>query len=104
MPYARVNGLSAVSVTYGVGGFSLFNAVVGAFNDLQEWNYARLPEFFGGGWGRVVNTEGELEAALIRAKDRKDEVALIEIQYDKWDCSEGIPMCGAGCRAAKSKT
>ncbi len=28
--YARVNGVSAVSVTYGVGGFSLLNAVVGS--------------------------------------------------------------------------
>lgn len=29
--YARVNGLGAVCVTYGVGGFSLVNAVVGAY-------------------------------------------------------------------------
>lgn len=29
--YARLTGLGAVCVTYGVGGFSLFNAVVGAF-------------------------------------------------------------------------
>ncbi|MDD5217680.1 MAG: thiamine pyrophosphate-binding protein [Candidatus Omnitrophica bacterium] len=29
--YARMNGISAVCVTYGVGGYSLFNAVVGAF-------------------------------------------------------------------------
>ena len=29
--YARLNGVGAVAVTYGVGGFSLFNAVVGAF-------------------------------------------------------------------------
>ncbi|MDD5084599.1 MAG: thiamine pyrophosphate-binding protein [Candidatus Omnitrophica bacterium] len=29
--YARINGVGAVCVTYGVGGFSLFNAAVGAF-------------------------------------------------------------------------
>lgn len=29
--YARVNGVGGVCITYGVGGFSLFNAVVGAF-------------------------------------------------------------------------
>ena len=29
--YARLNGVSAVCVTYGVGGFSLFNAIAGAY-------------------------------------------------------------------------
>ena len=29
--YARLNGVGAVCVTYGVGGFSVFNAVAGAF-------------------------------------------------------------------------
>ena len=29
--YARASGLGAVCVTYGVGGFSLFNAVVGSY-------------------------------------------------------------------------
>ncbi|MFA5271060.1 MAG: thiamine pyrophosphate-binding protein [Candidatus Omnitrophota bacterium] len=29
--YARLNGIGAVCVTYGVGGFSVFNAAVGAF-------------------------------------------------------------------------
>jgi len=29
--YARINGVGAVCITYGVGGFSLFNAAVGAF-------------------------------------------------------------------------
>ncbi len=29
--YARLNGISAVCITYGVGGFSLVNAVVGAY-------------------------------------------------------------------------
>ena len=39
----------------------------GPYNDIQNWQYHRLPEVFGGGWSCEVRTEGELEAALGRA-------------------------------------
>jgi len=57
----------------------------GPYNDLQMWKYHRLPEVFGGGWGCEVKTEGELEAALARAKAERDSLALIEVRLDRLD-------------------
>lgn len=48
--YARINGIGAVCVTYGVGGFSLFNAAVGAFAE-------RVPMVIISGAPRIVEHE-----------------------------------------------
>ena len=36
----------------------------GPFNDIPNWNYHRLPDLLGGGWGFEVRTEGDLDKAL----------------------------------------
>lgn len=66
----------------------------GPYNDIKMWKYHQLPEVFGGGWGAQVNTEGELEAALQKAKANTDSLALIEVCLDKWDCSEALKRLG----------
>lgn len=35
---------------------------------LHRWDYAKLPEIFGGGWGAAVSTGAELDAALETAR------------------------------------
>ena len=35
----------------------------GPFNDIPNWNYHRLPDLVGGGWGFEIHTEGELDQA-----------------------------------------
>ncbi len=77
--------------------------VDGAFNDLQMWNYSGLPAVFGGGWGCVVKTEGDLEEALRNATRRKKELALIEVRLDRMDCSDAVRMYGARYRSANPK-
>ena len=67
----------------------------GAFNDLHMWKYSELPSIFNGGWGCAVKTEGELEEALQKALERNNELALIEIQIDRWDCSDSLRELGA---------
>jgi len=59
----------------------------GPYNDLQMWKYHLLPQVFGGGWGCEVKTEGELEAALAKAKAEADSLAFIEVRLDKFDLS-----------------
>ncbi len=75
----------------------------GAFNDLQSWRYSELPAVLGGGWGCVVQTEADLEAALLRTSQRKTELALIEVRLDRMDCSEAARMYGARYKAANAK-
>jgi indolepyruvate decarboxylase len=66
----------------------------GPFNDLQRWDYARLPEVFGGGYGCQVRTEGELEQALSEAKSRPNEVVFIEVVLDRWDSPDAMTQAG----------
>lgn len=66
----------------------------GAFNDIQMWKYSELPAVFGGGWGCVVKTEDGLEQALLRAQQRKKELALIEVRLDRFDCSDAVRTYG----------
>lgn len=67
----------------------------GPYNDIQPWDYHRLPEVFGGGWGRRVTTEDELDAALAQARGSNEGPALIEIVLDRLDTSEALKRLGA---------
>jgi TPP-dependent 2-oxoacid decarboxylase len=67
----------------------------GSYNDIQPWDYHRLPEIFGGGWGERVTTEDELDAALERARASNRGPALIEIMLDRLDTSEALKRLGA---------
>lgn len=62
----------------------------GPYNDLQMWQYSRLPEIFGGGWACEVRTEGELESALKQALSRPEELAFIEVRLDRLDYWESL--------------
>jgi TPP-dependent 2-oxoacid decarboxylase len=62
----------------------------GPYNNLQMWQYSRLPEVFGGGWGCEVRTEGELEDAVQQALSRNGELAFIEVQLDRADYWESL--------------
>ena len=66
----------------------------GHYNDIQMWQYHKLPEVFNGGWGCRVHTEGELEDALLKAQKNHNILAFIEVMLDKWDCSIGLKRIG----------
>lgn len=62
----------------------------GPYNDIQGWQYHRLPEVFGGCSGLCVRTEGELEAALERAESYRGGPVLIEVMLDRRDSSDQL--------------
>ncbi|MCE2390757.1 MAG: alpha-keto acid decarboxylase family protein [Proteobacteria bacterium] len=66
----------------------------GPYNDIQNWRYHSLPEVFGGGWSCEVHKEAELEAALERAREEPDRLALIEVHIDPQDCSSALERLG----------
>jgi indolepyruvate decarboxylase len=45
---------------------------------------------FGGGWGRRVATEDELDDGLARARASNEGPVLIEIMLDRFDTSEAL--------------
>jgi TPP-dependent 2-oxoacid decarboxylase len=62
----------------------------GPYNDLQMWQYHRLPEVFGGGWACEVGTEEELADALKQALSRPKELVFIEVHLDRLDYWESL--------------
>lgn len=96
-------GLNPVIFVMNNDGYTIERLILdGPFNDLQRWNYAAIPAVFGGGWGRTVETEGDLEEALAEAARRSGEPALIEVRLDRTDCSEAVRRYGARSKTARS--
>lgn len=66
----------------------------GPFNDIHEWAYHLMPQILRAGWGCEVNTEGELEDALVRARANIESFSLISISLDKRDTSTALVRLG----------
>ncbi len=62
----------------------------GPFNDIPNWDYHRLPDLLGGGWGFEVHTEGDLEKALGAALANRDRFSLLNIHLEKTDISPAL--------------
>ena len=62
----------------------------GAYNDIQDWNYAAIPEVLGGGIGIRATTEEELEKALTEAFSKRGTFYLIEVELGKTDFSPAM--------------
>jgi TPP-dependent 2-oxoacid decarboxylase len=62
----------------------------GAFNDLLNWQYSRIPEVLGTGRGFEVETEDELTAALLASKSHLDSFCIIDVHLDPHDMSPAL--------------
>jgi indolepyruvate decarboxylase len=62
----------------------------GPFNDILNWNYHRLPDLLGGGWGFEVFTEGDLDRSLQAALANNDKFSLLNVHLDKYDRSPAL--------------
>jgi indolepyruvate decarboxylase len=62
----------------------------GPFNDIPNWNYHRIPDLLGGGWGFEVHTEQDLEKALKAALANKDSFSLLNVHLDSHDVSPAL--------------
>ncbi len=61
--------------------------IEGIYNDIVNWNYAKLPEFLGGGKAIKVSTVEAFENALDKALSTRGCFHLIEVTMDKLDFS-----------------
>ena len=60
------------------------------FNDIQPWDYHRLPEVYGGGQGYVVRTEGEFDSALKSAWNDRSGPSLLQVHLQTDDHSAAL--------------
>lgn len=78
----------------------------GPYNNIKNWEYAQLVDVFnageGNGWSTKVNTAGELEAAIEKAKNH-DGVAFIECTLDRDDCSKELLQWGSRVATANGR-
>ena len=76
----------------------------GPYNDIQPWDYHKLPEVFGGGWGRRVSTEDEFDDALQHASQSNEGPAFIEVMLDRFDTSDALKRLGAELSPDKERS
>ena len=67
----------------------------GPFNDILNWNYHRMPDLLGSGWGFEVFTEGDLEKAFKAAFANQDSFSLLNVHLDKHDVSPALKRLAA---------
>jgi indolepyruvate decarboxylase len=62
----------------------------GPFNDILNWNYHRLPDLLGKGWGFEVNTNGELRQAMQAAIAHLDSFSILNVHLESNDVSPAL--------------
>lgn len=62
----------------------------GSYNDIGNWNYHKITELIGGGWGFEVRSETDLEKAMDAALANTDSFSLLNIHLDPYDRSEAM--------------
>ena len=76
----------------------------GPYNDIQMWQYSRLPEVFGNGAPAIgirATTEEELQQAMVTAVQARDKLVFIEACLAGRDCSAGLERLGKAYRKAQ---
>ena len=74
----------------------------GSFNDINPWQYQRLPEVLGGGTGWDVHTEGQFDEALAGALADEQAMNLIRVHIGLDDRSQTLDRIAA-CLAQRVK-
>jgi indolepyruvate decarboxylase len=65
------------------------------FNEIQPWQYHRLPEVLGGGKGYVVRTEAEFDQALNAAWRDRSGPSILQVLLDPNDASRALSNMAA---------
>jgi indolepyruvate decarboxylase len=66
----------------------------GPFNDILNWEYHRMPDLLGAGWGFEVQTEGDLDQSLKAALANQDAFSLLNVHLDPMDVSPALRRLG----------
>lgn len=83
--------LNPIVVVLNNGGYATERPMQdGSFNDIQSWNYSRIPEIIGAGKGFTVETEGDLEKALQFTKNDRENFCILDVRLEKGDTSSAL--------------
>ena len=62
----------------------------GPFNDILNWNYHRMPDLLGAGWGFEVRTVGELQQSMQAALAHEDAFSILNVHLEPDDVSPAL--------------
>jgi len=62
----------------------------GPFNDILNWNYHRIPDLLGSGWGFEVRTYGELQQSMQAALAHQDAFSILNVHLEPHDVSPAL--------------
>ncbi len=84
-------GLTPIVVVLNNAGYGTERPMLdGRFNDIQPWNFSRIPDVLGAGQGFDVRTEDELETALVVAREDTERFSILDVHLDPDDRSEAL--------------
>ena len=84
-------GLAPIVVVMNNHGYTTERFLLdGAFNDILDWKFHKVPEVLGAGLGMEVRTEAELDDALGRALANLTSFSLLNVHLDPWDRSPAL--------------
>jgi TPP-dependent 2-oxoacid decarboxylase len=96
-------GLNPIVVVFNNGGYAMQRIFTdGAFNNIKQWNYARLVDLVGGGQARRVTTAEEMKSALQTAIEFTQGPSLIEAVVERGEISAGLRRFGQALRREKT--
>jgi indolepyruvate decarboxylase len=97
-------GLDPIVIVLNNGGYTTERLILdGAFNDIQRWDYSKLPEVIGAGRAHRVETMGDLDRALADARRRDGQFVLLDVRLDKLDVSPALRRLGASLQEAAAQ-
>jgi indolepyruvate decarboxylase len=80
--------LNPIVIVLNNKGYSTERVILdGPFNDVQMWNFSKIPDLFGGGKGFVVETEDQLSESLSQAKKHTDGFCILDVHLEPTDIS-----------------
>ncbi|REJ72776.1 MAG: alpha-keto acid decarboxylase family protein, partial [Planctomycetota bacterium] len=62
----------------------------GPFNDILNWNYHRMPDLLGEGWGFEVETVGDLHQSMQAALAHQDCFSILNVHLEPDDISPAL--------------
>ena len=89
------NAIVIVLDNQGYGTERLLQVGEHRYNDIQPWQYHKLPAVLGGGTGYEVCTEGQFDAALRSALADRSGMSLIQAHLDPRDSSKALQRLAA---------
>lgn len=66
----------------------------GEFNNILNWNYHRMPDLLGAGWGFEVHTVGDLHQSMKAAMASQDAFTILNVHLDPYDTSPALKRLG----------